>query len=79
MGLPKFYLLPLLFLIIVFASKKSSAVEARPLSILPQQGYAKVVSTLGIACECCDGAGGECTSTWTEPCTRLKCLPWKHF
>ncbi|BBH06204.1 hypothetical protein Prudu_017782, partial [Prunus dulcis] len=22
-------------------------------------GYAKVFSTLGIACECCDGAGGD--------------------
>lgn len=41
-------------------------------------GYKKVFETLGIACKCCDVSGNECSSTWTEPCSKLQCLPWKY-
>ncbi|KAM1748907.1 hypothetical protein ACFX1T_009718 [Malus domestica] len=79
MSLPKYSLLPfLLLLVVLFTSGKSSGAEGRPLSLTPQRGYAKVFGTLGIVCECCDGAGGECTSTWNESCTKLKCHPWKQ-
>ncbi|KAK8553764.1 hypothetical protein V6N13_072701 [Hibiscus sabdariffa] len=55
-----------------------SAARARPLPILPdQQRYSKMLGSLGVVCECCDGGGGECSATWTQPCSKLKCLPWK--
>ncbi|KAM5560255.1 hypothetical protein ABKV19_021434 [Rosa sericea] len=71
-------LLALVILLVACASEKSLAVEARPLSLFSQQGYSKVFGTLGIACECCDGVGGECKSRWTGSCSSLKCLPWKQ-
>ncbi|KAH1090160.1 hypothetical protein J1N35_017417 [Gossypium stocksii] len=40
-------------------------------------GYSKIFATLGVVCKCCDGSGGECSTTWTQPCSKLKCLPWK--
>ncbi|KAL4340407.1 hypothetical protein GQ457_08G019660 [Hibiscus cannabinus] len=51
---------------------------ARPLPVLPdQQRYWKMLGSLGVVCECCDGSEGECSATWTQPCSKLKCLPWK--
>ena len=40
-------------------------------------GFSEIFSTLGVACKCCDGEKGECTSTWTGSCSKLQCLPWK--
>ncbi|KAK8685448.1 hypothetical protein V6N13_041449 [Hibiscus sabdariffa] len=57
-----------------------SVSAGRPLSILPdQQRYSKILGSLGVVCKCCDGsgAGGECSTAWTQPCSKLKCLPWK--
>ncbi|KAK6231338.1 hypothetical protein QUC31_011372 [Theobroma cacao] len=72
------FLLLLLLVISVSASQVPLASEARPLSILPdQQSYSKIFATLGVVCKCCDGPGGECSTTWTQPCSQLKCLPWK--
>ncbi|KAL4296595.1 hypothetical protein GQ457_12G009920 [Hibiscus cannabinus] len=51
-----------------------SVSAGRPLSILPdQQRYSKILGSLGVVCKCCDGsgAGGD------QPCSKLKCLPWK--
>ncbi|KAF3969859.1 hypothetical protein CMV_006380 [Castanea mollissima] len=56
------------------ASEKPIVTEARPLS---QQRFSEIFSTLGVACKCCDGEKGECTSTWTGSCSKLQCLPWK--
>ncbi|MQM02272.1 hypothetical protein Taro_035037 [Colocasia esculenta] len=44
-----------------------------------QTGYVKVFESLGMMCECCDGAGGECKSKWNSPCSNLKCRPWKFL
>ncbi|XVF08185.1 hypothetical protein REPUB_Repub06bG0204400 [Reevesia pubescens] len=72
------FLLLMLLVISVSASQVPRALAARPLSILPdQQRYSKIFATLGVVCKCCDEIGGECSSTWTQPCTQLKCLPWK--
>ncbi|XWS43781.1 hypothetical protein CRYUN_Cryun16bG0133500 [Craigia yunnanensis] len=72
------FLLLLLLVFSVSASQVPPASAARPLSILPdQQRYSKIFATLGVVCKCCDGTGAECSSTWTEPCSQLKCLPWK--
>ncbi|XVF76712.1 hypothetical protein PTKIN_Ptkin13bG0288600 [Pterospermum kingtungense] len=73
-------LLLLLLVISVSTSQVPLASAARPLSILPdQQRYSKIFATLGVVCKCCDGTGsdGECSGTWTQPCSQLKCLPWK--
>ncbi|XAR50890.1 hypothetical protein NMG60_11005346 [Bertholletia excelsa] len=71
-------LLPLLLLLIVGSTSQIPAVsEARVLSLRPQIKYKKVYATLGVVCKCCDGAGGECKSTWAEPCSKFQCLPWK--
>ncbi|KAJ4704563.1 Fibropellin-1 like [Melia azedarach] len=70
----------LLFLLVLFLSMshRLTVAEARPFSIIPsQQRYAKIFGTLGIVCKCCDNGENECTSTWTEPCSKLQCLPWK--
>ncbi|GMI69747.1 hypothetical protein HRI_000644000 [Hibiscus trionum] len=54
------------------------AMAARPISSLPdQQRNSNIFAVLGVVCECCNGTGGECSSTWTQPCPQLKCLPWK--
>ncbi|KAL4606637.1 hypothetical protein ACB098_09G103500 [Castanea mollissima] len=74
MGLPKPLLLLLLLIMIVSTSQKPIVTEARPLS---QQRFSEIFSTLGVACKCCDGEKGECTSTWTGSCSKLQCLPWK--
>ncbi|GMN47756.1 hypothetical protein TIFTF001_016931 [Ficus carica] len=76
MGLPKpNTLLVFVLLVVVLASEKSAAVQARPLSFA-QQRYANVFATLGLVCKCCDG--GECTSTWNKSCSKVQCLPWKQ-
>ncbi|KAA3463813.1 Proteasome inhibitor-related [Gossypium australe] len=71
----KFLAFLLMLLLVISASQ-----AARPLSALSvQQRYSKIFATLGVVCKCCDGSGGECSSTWTQPCSQphLKCLPWK--
>ncbi|TYJ19036.1 hypothetical protein E1A91_A09G163400v1 [Gossypium mustelinum] len=70
----------LLFLLVISVSSSQIPMvsAARPFSILPdQQRYSKIFATLGVVCKCCDGSGGECSTTWTQPCSKLKCLPWK--
>ncbi|KAK8600248.1 hypothetical protein V6N13_059935 [Hibiscus sabdariffa] len=70
----------LLLLLLVISSSSPSVSAARPLSILPdQQRYSKILASLGVVCKCCDGigSGGECSTAWTQPCSKLKCLPWK--
>ncbi|KAK1377502.1 hypothetical protein POM88_024246 [Heracleum sosnowskyi] len=44
-----------------------------------KQGYSKFLGTLGMVCECCDGAGGQCKTKWLEPCPNLQCRPWKQL
>jgi hypothetical protein len=34
-------------------------------------------ASLGLECKCCDGAKGECRSSWDSSCPKLKCHPWK--
>ncbi|PIA54543.1 hypothetical protein AQUCO_00900835v1 [Aquilegia coerulea] len=73
------------FLLLVFIVgaqvHRLQGVESRPLPLLEQQHYSKVLGTLGISCKCCDGKDGICTSTWDHSisCTKLECLPypWK--
>ncbi|GKV05918.1 hypothetical protein SLEP1_g17866 [Rubroshorea leprosula] len=81
MGTQKLSLLPLLFLVVVFSATSHNSVgaEARPLPFLPQQNYSKLLSTLGVVCKCCDGIGGDCSVTWTDPCSNLQCQPWKQY
>ncbi|KAM7464016.1 hypothetical protein LguiA_032137 [Lonicera macranthoides] len=75
MGLFKRPLFLILLLVISFLFDKARVAEARP---LPQQRYSKIFATMGVVCKCCDGEGGECKSTWVEPCSKLQCLPWKQ-
>ncbi|KAI7997631.1 hypothetical protein LOK49_LG10G02060 [Camellia lanceoleosa] len=81
MGLLKFKLSLLLLLLLIggFTCQRPRVAAARPLSsFLPQQRHTKLFATLGMDCKCCDGTGGgECTSRWVEPCSKLQCLPWK--
>ncbi|KAJ0984053.1 hypothetical protein J5N97_002409 [Dioscorea zingiberensis] len=56
------------------------AAQARPLPVMNQERYVKVMASLGIMCQCCDGEGGACRSTWdyaTATCAKLDCRPWK--
>ncbi|KAI7754777.1 hypothetical protein M8C21_024231 [Ambrosia artemisiifolia] len=39
-----------------------SFAQARPLSLLSTQRYAKAFNTLGMICKCCDNVGGDCKS-----------------
>ncbi|KAF8395186.1 hypothetical protein HHK36_019128 [Tetracentron sinense] len=77
MDLSKRFVLLLLLLMIAAISQKARCAEARPLSLLPQERYTKMIATLGIVCKCCDGVGDECTTTWDASCSKLQCLPWK--
>ncbi|KAM6550820.1 hypothetical protein CsatB_000628 [Cannabis sativa] len=77
MGLSKPSFLFVLVLFAVLASEKSVAVQARFLSSA-QQRYTNVFATLGLVCKCCDGPKGECTSSWTNSCPKIQCLPWKQ-
>ncbi|PSS32642.1 Fibropellin-1 like [Actinidia chinensis var. chinensis] len=78
MGFFKPSLFLLLLLVIGFSCQRPRFAEARPLSSPPtQQRVPKIFGTLGLVCKCCDGPGGECTSTWVETCSKLQCLPWK--
>ncbi|KAI5574879.1 hypothetical protein BDE02_10G175100 [Populus trichocarpa] len=66
----------LLLLLIFTMYQYPRAVEARPLTL--QQGNSKrFFATLGLECKCCDGAKGECRSSWESSCPKLKCHPWK--
>jgi len=47
------------------------------LKCLVSLGYMRVFESLGMTCRCCDGAGGECRSSWDSTCTKLDCHPWK--
>ncbi|EXB36690.1 hypothetical protein L484_016941 [Morus notabilis] len=70
-------ILVFVLLVLVLASQKSAAVQARTLSSA-QQRYANVFATLGLVCKC--GDGGEFTSAWNNSCSKVQCLPWKqHF
>ncbi|KAL4347832.1 hypothetical protein GQ457_17G007110 [Hibiscus cannabinus] len=78
----KGFMLLLLLLISVSTSPLPLAMAARPrpISPLPDQqiaGNSNVFALLGVVCKCCNGTGGECSSTWTQPCPHLNCLPWK--
>ncbi|XAR68890.1 hypothetical protein NMG60_11000294 [Bertholletia excelsa] len=70
-------LLLFLLLVIGLTSKRTGFAEARPLSVVPEQRYSKIFATLGLACKCCDGSSGKCTSAWVGSCSNLECLPWK--
>ncbi|GAV65454.1 hypothetical protein CFOL_v3_08969 [Cephalotus follicularis] len=70
-------LLALLLAITIFTSQKAIVAEARALPFIPKQRYSSVFATLGVVCKCCNGEGGECTSTWNLSCSNLQCLPWK--
>ncbi|KAK1265747.1 hypothetical protein QJS04_geneDACA011381 [Acorus gramineus] len=48
------------------------------MSSTPRTNYVKMLATLGLECTCCDGAGGECRSTWDGSCSKLDCRPWKQ-
>ncbi|KAL9365289.1 hypothetical protein Peur_043162 [Populus x canadensis] len=74
---PKQLLASVLLLLIISAiSQHPGAIEARPLTL--QQGNSKrFFASLGLECKCCDGAKGECRSSWDSSCPKLKCHPWK--
>ncbi|KAG6763722.1 hypothetical protein POTOM_031159 [Populus tomentosa] len=74
---PKQLLASVLLLLIISAiSQCPRAIEARPLTL--QQGNSKrFFASLGLECKCCDGAKGECRSSWDSSCPKLKCHPWK--
>ncbi|KAG1339283.1 hypothetical protein COCNU_04G015890 [Cocos nucifera] len=57
----------------------SMGAEARPLPSIKQERYVQVLESLGLNCRCCDGAGGECRTTWNSTCAKLDCLPWKFL
>ncbi|KAG5237515.1 hypothetical protein OIU77_013560 [Salix suchowensis] len=66
----------LLLLLVCTIFQYPGAVGARPLTL--QQGNSKgFFATLGLECNCCDGAKGECRSSWESSCPKLKCHPWK--
>ncbi|CAA2990018.1 Hypothetical predicted protein [Olea europaea subsp. europaea] len=74
--------LVLVFVVFSFASRETISAEARPLPFPPQNRHSKIFATLGVVCQCCDGAAGssgreECTDTWVGSCSKLHCLPWK--
>ncbi|XP_057440471.1 uncharacterized protein LOC130732442 [Lotus japonicus] len=77
MGMQKPQVLMLVIIMVVLVTEKPSVIEARTLSLVSNQGYSKIFATLGVVCKCCDGVGGSCTSSWTESCNNLQCLPWK--
>ncbi|KAL9388812.1 hypothetical protein Peur_017417 [Populus x canadensis] len=77
MDAPRHLVASVLLLLLIFTiSRYPRAVEARPLTL--QQGNSKrFFATLGLECKCCDGAKGECRSSWESSCPKLKCHPWK--
>ncbi|KAK8613142.1 hypothetical protein V6N13_100915 [Hibiscus sabdariffa] len=73
-----FIMLLLLLVISVSTPPLPLAMAARPISGLPdQQRNSNVFALVGVVCKCCNATGGECSSTWTQPCPHLNCLPWK--
>ncbi|KAE7996702.1 hypothetical protein FH972_001402 [Carpinus fangiana] len=81
MDMPKHFRL-FFWLLIIFAMLQQPRASGvvRAVTIKDhQRGYSKAfVATLGLVCKCCDGMGGECSSTWNYTCPKLQCLPWKH-
>ncbi|CBI30472.3 unnamed protein product, partial [Vitis vinifera] len=64
-----------LLLVSNLSTQKTRAVEGRLLSSSSsssRQRYWKIFTTLGMVCKCCDGVGGECTSTWNMSCSNLQ-------
>ncbi|KAG4920286.1 hypothetical protein AAZX31_18G033200 [Glycine max] len=79
---PKLFILFFACLLIIAPnlSPNPNGVEATQVLTI-HKGYTKrqVYSTLGLVCKCCDGKGGECTSTWEDDaCSNLVCKPWKY-
>ncbi|OIW07509.1 hypothetical protein TanjilG_14455 [Lupinus angustifolius] len=77
MAMNKPHVFFMLMIMVVFISEKSLVIEGRTLSLISNKGYSKIFATLGVICKCCDETGSACTSTWTESCNNLQCLPWK--
>ncbi|EEF38178.1 conserved hypothetical protein [Ricinus communis] len=77
MAVPKGFLACLLLLMIAAMFHQSPrGGEARTLT-LKQGNTKKFFATLGLECKCCDGAHGECRSSWESSCPKLQCHPWK--
>ncbi|KAH0465462.1 hypothetical protein IEQ34_005565 [Dendrobium chrysotoxum] len=74
-----FPLLLLLLLLVIFHAQICKEAEGRDFPSIKQEGYVKVLESLGLVCRCCDGPEGECRSSWDSTCTNLDCQPWKHF
>ncbi|KAJ8484719.1 hypothetical protein OPV22_017204 [Ensete ventricosum] len=47
--------------------------EAASIPFTKQERYVKVLESLGIKCQCCDGDDGECSSSWDTTCSKLDC------
>ncbi|KAI8565245.1 hypothetical protein RHMOL_Rhmol03G0244200 [Rhododendron molle] len=77
----RFGLLVFLFMVIAISQYPTSVEPRAAPTLLRQQRYnSKVLDTLGVVCDCCDGveAGDRCSSSWEGRCTKLRCLPWKY-
>ncbi|CAL9134905.1 unnamed protein product [Musa textilis] len=74
MGLQRFHCMVLLLLVSSFQVHISlSTAEAGPAQFTKQERYVAELESLGIKCQCCDGAGGECRSSWDSTCNKLDC------
>ncbi|RWW59462.1 hypothetical protein BHE74_00033597 [Ensete ventricosum] len=51
----------------------SLAAEAASIPFTKQERYVKLLESLGIKCQCCDGDDGECSSSWDTTCSKLDC------
>ncbi|KAJ0046429.1 hypothetical protein Pint_06389 [Pistacia integerrima] len=71
------FVLLLVILAVVHSPSCRVAEASRPMFV-NHPGYSKTFASLGVECKCCDGEGGECTSTWEGSCSKFKCLPWKY-
>ncbi|KAM0941400.1 hypothetical protein DsansV1_C17g0148341 [Dioscorea sansibarensis] len=79
MGLQRSVLVFYVLFLICLNSGFFGAAEARALPVINQDRYVKVLASLGIMCECCDGDGGACRSTWDSTCAKLNCHNWKFL
>ncbi|KAG5559029.1 hypothetical protein RHGRI_008822 [Rhododendron griersonianum] len=63
-----------------FVLTVSEAINGNGIGNVMSGHNSKVLDTLGVVCDCCDGveAGDRCSSSWEGHCTKLRCLPWKY-
>lgn len=65
--------------VLVLSSAPSESNTNTEIDTHAKDGYSKLLGSLGMVCECCDGAGGECRTKWLGPCPNLQCHSWKQL